>query len=161
MVIEDKLLRKIKKEYLTTRTSYRKLADKYGLCYTSLAKEGKKNNWETLRQQSREKAQTREIDAASSVMAAREEKFYKLADKLMDRIEALAAKEDAGELSSRDIRALAASLKDLREINGIKSEADKTEQEARIAKLRKEAESDAPPPVINVTLGGGLEDLSV
>lgn len=40
------------------------------------------------------------------------------------------------------IKKLTAAIKDIKDIKGIKSEADMREQEARINKLRKEAERD-------------------
>jgi hypothetical protein len=49
-------------------------------------------------------------------------------------------------------------LKDLKDIQMIKSEADLREQEARIEKLRKDAAGDEKAPKIEITLGGGLED---
>jgi hypothetical protein len=50
-------------------------------------------------------------------------------------------------------------LKDLKEIKGCKSDADMREQEARIAKLRKEAEKeDDKVSEISVVFTAGPED---
>ena len=60
-------------------------------------------------------------------------------------------------VDSQSIRQITASLKDLREIKGYKSELDMQEQMARIEKLRKDVEEDGPDKEIKVTIGGDLE----
>ena len=45
-------------------------------------------------------------------------------------------------MDSQTIKHFTSALKDLRDIKGVKSDADMREQEARIANLRKQAEKD-------------------
>ena len=57
------------------------------------------------------------------------------------------------------IRRLTASLCDLRELLGIKSDADSREQEARIANLRKQADKeDDTASAIEITFSAGPEE---
>jgi hypothetical protein len=58
------------------------------------------------------------------------------------------------------LKAIASSLRDIKEIQMLKSELDKKEQEARIAKLQKEAESEQTDNEIRVVIEGDLERYS-
>lgn len=54
------------------------------------------------------------------------------------------------------LKAIASSLKDIKEIQMLKSELDKQEQEARIAKLQREAEDEVKETEVKVTFEGDL-----
>ena len=56
------------------------------------------------------------------------------------------------------LKQLSAVLKDLREIGIFRSELDKKEQEARISKLRKDAEEEQKDTTITVTFEGEMGD---
>ena len=61
----------------------------------------------------------------------------------------------------KGLQLVAAALKDIKEIQMLKSELDKREQEARIAKLQKEAMAEEKQDnEIKVTIEGGLEEYS-
>lgn len=132
----------IKTEYITTNIGYRKLAQKHGVNYRTLADRGKAEKWVDERTQYRDKTQSEMLDAASEQAVDRATKILKVADKLLDKIEAVVDAVDALDMSPKSIRALTAAVKDLKEIQGVKSDLDKQEQEARIANLRKQAEKD-------------------
>ena len=55
------------------------------------------------------------------------------------------------------LKQLSAVLKDLREIGIFRSELDKREQEARINKLRKDAEEEQKDTTINIVFEGDME----
>ena len=62
-------------------------------------------------------------------------------------------------VTEKAIRALTAAVKDLREIQGIKSQLDTQEQEARIANLRRQAEkAEEGKAAFTVTLEGEAEE---
>ena len=127
----------IKTEYITTDTSYRKLAQKYGIHYKVISERGKDEKWVELRSQHRDKTLTKTLDMISQQEANRAAKIHSVADKLLSKIEAMA---DSGRpMNSKDIRALTAAIKDLKEIQNVRSDADRREQEARIANLQKQA----------------------
>ena len=56
------------------------------------------------------------------------------------------------------LRQLAAVLKDLKEIGIFRSEIDRREQEARIAKLRKDVESDDGDESFEIVIGEGVDE---
>lgn len=149
----------IKTEYITTDTSYRELSQKFGVHYTNIAKRAKKENWQQLRQQQANTTQTKMVQAVERKKVDRAAKILDVSDlllqKVKERIEAL----DALDMGSKELRQLSAAVKDLKEIQMIRSEADIREQNARIAKLQKEAERDKnEKPTITITLEGEIAD---
>ena len=126
----------IKSEYITTNTSYRKLAEKYGVSRVQIGNVGKEEKWVELRRQHLDRTVSKTVAAVESAQVSRAKKMQTVADKLLLKIEALA---DRPGMAAKDVRALVAAVKDLKEIQGVKSELDRQEQEARIAALRQKS----------------------
>ena len=148
--------KKLKAEYIAGGTSYRKLAEKYGVSFGTLRKVAAKEKWTDLRNKAVAKADTKIIESVSDKQADKAKKIIDVADKLLDKISSTIDQMDV--MDSQSIKHFTSALKDLRDIKGIKSEADLREQEARIAKLQKEAESDdTDNNEIKVTIEGDLE----
>lgn len=78
---------KIKTEYITTDTSYRKLAEKYGIPKNQIAEAGKKEKWPELRVQFRDKTVTKTVEKIVEKKARQAAKVGDLADKLMIKLE--------------------------------------------------------------------------
>lgn len=130
----------IKTEYITTDTSYRKLAQKYGVTYSVIGAKARDEGWVEQREQYRNKTITKTVEKISQQEANRAARIHSVADKLLNKIEAMV--ESGRPLDTKGIRALTAAVKDLKEIQAVKSELDRQEQEARIANLRKLADKD-------------------
>lgn len=77
----------IKTEYITTQTSYRKLAQKYGIHYKVISDRGKDEKWVELRSQHRDKTLTRTLDKISNKQADKMARIDQLTDKLLDKLE--------------------------------------------------------------------------
>lgn len=148
----------IKTEYITTDTSYRDLAAKYGLNYRTIADRGKSEGWVELRNQYVDKTQSDIADASRKLEVERATKFQNVADKLLGKIEDMV--DDDSLLDAKSIRTLSAALKDLKEVKGVMSDLDRQEQEARIANLQRQAAmgDDKGTSEITVRLMGGLDD---
>ena len=176
--------KRIKAEYIAGGTSYRKLAEKYGVSFSTLRKVAAKEQWTELRNRAGAKRDTKIIDSVSEQEAQKVidklSRVSDLTDKLLDKIEKAITeldiqlykdvvktkeieynnaerpdkptKETIHEeekviecrtiVDRSGIKAIASSLRDIKEIQMFKSDLDKQEQEARIAKLRKEAEKE-------------------
>lgn len=149
----------IKTEYITTDTSYRKLAQKYGVSVTQICNVGREEKWVEQREQFLNKTTAKTIEKISQQEANRAARIHSVADKLLNKIEAMVDAEDL--LDSKGIRALTAAVKDLKEIQGVRSDLDDKEQRARIANLQKQAdkEDDNKEP-IQVVIGGDLMEYS-
>ena len=141
----------IKTEYITTDTSYRKLAQKFGVNVTNIAKKASAESWVKQRKQYASETQSKTIEKISKQEANRAARIHTVADKLLNKIEAMVDRPEL--LNEKAIRSLTAAVKDLKEIQSIKSDLDEQEQRARIANLQKQAEkddsgSDAPTLVV-------------
>lgn len=147
----------IKTEYITTDTSYRKLAQKYGISTTQICNVGRDEKWVEQREQYLNKTTAKTIEKISKQEANRAARIYSVADKLLNKIEAMVDSERP--LDTKGIRALTAAVKDLKDIQSVKSALDKQEQRARIANLQKQAEKDDDTAdVIEVVFAAGPEE---
>ena len=148
--------KKIKAEYIAGGTSYRKLAEKYGVSRSKLQAKATREKWVDLQCQAQAKTEAKMVDSISDQEAKKAIDIIDVADKLLEKIGVLADMvADADSLKK-----LTSAIKDLKDIKGIKSEADMREQEARIAKLQREAEADDTNNDIKVTIVGDLEKYS-
>ena len=78
----------IKTEYITTEdTSYRKLAEKYGIHYKVISERGKNEKWVELRSQYRDKTLTETLDKISNKQSDIMARIDKLTDQLLDKVE--------------------------------------------------------------------------
>lgn len=149
--------KRIKAEYIAGGISLQKLAEKYDVSFSTIQKKSMEEKWGNLRKKSRRKEEEKIIDSVSSKEAKKVVDLFDIADSLAEKI-----REIAETVSDPDsIKKLTSAIKDIRDIKGVKSDADMREQEARIAKLRKEAEDDAPEDrEVNVTFIGDIEEYS-
>ncbi len=78
----------IKCEYITdSTTSYRKLAEKYGISYNAIGNRARKENWQEQRDQYSTKTVTKALDKISDKKADKMARIDDLADKLLDKLE--------------------------------------------------------------------------
>ena len=159
--------KKIKTEYITTDTSYRKLAEKYGIHYKVISERGKAEGWVELRAQHRNKTITKALDIISDRQAdqmaglvtqaaeallvqamtaigqldrpvtTHKHTIEQDGEKTTTEWEELAT--TAGAVNVAAVRHLATALKDISQVLGLKTELDRKEQEARIAALRQKS----------------------
>ena len=175
---------KIKTEYITTDISLRKLSEKYGIRYATVQDRSKKERWITLRDQHRTSTVSKSLSKISNKQADKLARIEGITDKLLTKleqavdeldleiikkktkidfgtreetVETLEAKE-GGVVDRAGLRHLTAALKDLKEIQMLKSELDRQEQEARIANLRKQAESEEDDNEIQVVFTGRAKE---
>ena len=78
---------KIKTEYITTDTSYRKLARKYGIHYKVISERGKAEGWVGLRSQHRDKTLTKTLDKISDHQSDKMARIDQLTDRLLEKLE--------------------------------------------------------------------------
>ena len=77
----------IKTEYITTETSYRKLAEKYGVSYVQIGNVGKEENWVELRKQHLDSILTKSLEADTRKKVDRAKRLREAADRLLDKVE--------------------------------------------------------------------------
>jgi uncharacterized protein YjcR len=149
--------KRIKAEYIAGGTSYRKLAEKYGVPFGTLRRVAEREGWTQKRAQVAQKADTKMIETISDDAAEKAVNIISVADKLLGKISELM---DAIPLDTQSMKHLTSALKDLKEIKGFKSNADMREQEARIRNLERQAEADNTSKDIEVQFGSEAEEYS-
>lgn len=147
---------KIEAEYITTDTSYRKLAQKYGLNQATIAQKAKADDWVSKRKQQASAAQAKILEKDIHRKVDRATRLKTVADKLLDKVEQLVADDDY--LSAAAIKNLSDALKNIREAQMIRTPEDIEEQRARITKLQNEAHKVDTEKSIVITLEGGVSE---
>ena len=144
----------IKTEYLTTQTSYRKLAEKYGVDQATVARRAKKEDWVSKRQHHADKTQAKLLTADIEQKVDRVTRLLTVADRLLEKLE----ESMESDMRAASIKNYSDALKNIKDIQMIRSDADMAEQAARIEKLRREAQKeDNSREPITVVLGEGLD----
>ena len=190
----------IRQDYITDESSsYRKLAEKYGVGMTALYNHAKSEDWVGQRKRLKDKTITKSLEKISDKRADKMSRVMDITDKLLDKLERAVdeldihlvtkavkvkeieynndlrpdkpTKETITEteeiLESRMIvdraglKAIASSLRDIKEIQMLKSELDKQEQEARIANLRRQADKDDVDNAPTLVVEGLPEEFKV
>lgn len=171
----------IREEYITDETSsYRKLAEKYGVGLTALYNHAKAEDWVGQRKQLKDKTITKSIETISDQRADKLSRVLDITDKLLDKLERAVdeldvqllrtvvktkeieynhnarpdkpTKETINETETitdvhtivdrNGLKAISSALRDIKEIQMLKSDLDRQEQQARIENLRKQAKKD-------------------
>lgn len=132
---------KLRAEYIAGGISYRKLAEKYGVSFSTLRDIAIREKWTDLKAQAQNKSVTKLVESVAKQNGTYTVSVIDVADKLLNKIETLI---DTEKLTISHIKDLSSSLKNLKEIKGIKSDIDLKEQKARIKKLEKEIEANNP-----------------
>ena len=149
---------KLKAEYIAGGTSYRKLAEKYGVPFSNLKNVAIKEKWADLREQAKNVTETKLVEQIGKKNARIDDKFFNLVDKLLDKAESVI--DDMPEWSVYDLKEMAVALKYIKDCRGVKSDADIREQEARIEKLRKDAEDEQKDTSVVVKFEGEIDKWS-
>jgi hypothetical protein len=146
----------LKKEYMQGGTSYRKLAKKYDVSFQILQNVAKQEKWTTLLRRAKDETNTKLVNSIAKENAKHLLKINKVADKILDKIEITLDSLDV--IDSQSIKHFTSALKDIKDIKGIKSEADLAEQEARIDKLRKDCEDEQKDTSVEVVMGEEVDE---
>lgn len=187
----------IKTEYITTDTSYRKLAIKYNVSYTAIGNKSRQEGWVEQRNQFINKTVSKSINSISNKTADRLTRIFDASDKLLEKLERAVEELDIQlykqvnktkviEYNNLDrpdkptkeiieetetvqevttivdragLKAVTDALKNLKEVQMLRTELDIQEQEARIANLRRQAEADDDKDaVVKITIEGGDDE---
>lgn len=155
--------KKIKTEYITTNTSYRNLCQKYDIPLNTLHHNAKKEKWVELRKQYQNNIVTKSIEKAEENGIDYKSDLYDLAYKVATQLKDMINENTISDLVAMGIkpRDITGAIKDLEDALHIKSMSDIKEQEARIAKLRKEVKEEKKDTNINITFGDEVKKYGV
>lgn len=148
---------KIKTEYITTNTSYRKLAKKYGVHYNAIANKAKQEKWVEQRNQFYDSTVTKTIGAISDQQADNAAELVATAGLLLANVKSLIESNSEVLRNTKSMKNISGVLKDIKEVLMIRSDADQREQEARIRNLQKQADREEDGNT-EITVTFGSED---
>lgn len=147
-----------KTDYITNPTaSYRSIAEKYGLPKTQVSNRGRDEKWRELREQYLAKTLQNTLAAVADRRKERALQVENVADALLNKLELAVEVCEPAQLikNAKLVRALTGAIIDLKNIHGIKSDADRREQEARIAKLERETTATDNADTIEIVFDAG------
>ena len=150
----------IKTEYITTDTTYRALAEKYGVANSTIFGKASKEKWVEQKEQHQSNTVAKAVRKIEEKKSDRAAKLLSVADMLMDKVRQRIEAVDTMDMGSQEFRHLSATIKDLKEIQMIRSDADLREQEARIASLQRQADKDSASKDVTVEMSEEVEALS-
>ena len=146
--------KKLKREYIAGGISYRKLAEKYGVSFSTLKEVAAKEHWRDAKVKCQAESTTKIIEIESDKQAERMRRLLTVSDKLLTAVEKAVDMFDVGELQLEKsaLKSLSSTIKDIKDIQSIKSNLDIEEQKARIENLKRQATSttndDKPSGVV-------------
>lgn len=145
---------KIEAEYITTDTSYRRLAEKYRVDQATIARKAKKEDWVSKRQRHVNETQAKVLAADTRKKVNRAAALNEATDLLLERtLNGIKAYKDLPATAAKNY---SDALKNIKEIHMIRSDEDIEEQKARIAKLQKDAQDEDKSKSITIMLEGDL-----
>ena len=97
----------IRTEYETSNTSYRKLAIKYDVCFSTLEKRARKEKWNNGKKKACEKIATKVRQKTVNEVVDRNTRHLNIWDSFLDNVEQMIK---AGEIESDDLRSLSAVM---------------------------------------------------
>jgi transposase-like protein len=148
--------KKLRAEYIAGGTSYRKLAEKHNVSFHTLRKQAAKENWKALKDETTSKTVTKIIEIESDKQAERMKRLLSVSDELLLVVEDAVKKFKAEELmlDRTALKSLSGTIKDIKDIQSLKTSLDIEEQKARIAILKKQAEADTNGSTeVSITFG--------
>lgn len=146
--------KQIKAEYIAGGTSYRKLAKKYSVSFSTLRGIAEREKWTDLKAQAQHSADTKLVESIGEQNGTYTVSINEVAEKLLEKIAEMIKQEY---ITTQAIKQLTSAVKDIKDIKGIKSDIDLKEQNARIKRLEKEIEADKVDKEVKVTFEGDFE----
>ena len=156
--ITDEMWEKIKYEYITTDISMRGIQKKYGIPFNRVKTKVDNENWNADREEYKSKIKQKSIDLLVEHNAEECTRAFRIANKVMDKLEECVDNLDVtDDYAMKNLKSITSAIKGLKEIGVFRSKLDQAEQEARINKLRKDAEADQKDSTITVVFEGDME----
>lgn len=181
--------KKVKTEYITDEaSSYTKLSEKYGIARSTIANKAGREGWAKEKERYHNELVTKTVARMGQKQLDKLTRIQDVTDKLLDKLEqaideldldiivrkvktdngiteeTVETKEarEGGIVDRAGLKQIASALRDIKEVQMLKTELDKREQEARIANLQKQAQKDdeSKQEIVVRIEGGDLEDYS-
>ena len=149
---------KIKAEYIAGGTSYRKLAEKYGVSQSTLRQRAAREKWTDDKNSVRTEIEQKMIESVSDEQAEEAVSAVSLINQAaMNMLRQIADETTRVIKDEKVFNVYSRALKQLKEVLDIKSEKDMEEQQARIDNLRRQADSESFDGTVEFVFTGDAE----
>lgn len=146
----------IKEEYVTTKISYKKLAEKHKVRYNTLTERAAAEGWVQERVRYREELEEKTLEELKRKTARKNakqrikesKKVNEVSSKLLDKVLIIAEKIT----TAKELKALTDALLNIQKLKGIKSDEDMKEQAARTNAYLHSIEKDVDKGPQNITV---------
>ena len=157
--VTEEMWEQLRVEYISSDISQRAMAKKYGITPSLMWKKAKEGEWDEQREQCKVKCVQKTVDSIAEDKADECTRAFRVASKVMCKIEEYIDTVDLNdEYAMKNLKTITSAIKDLKEIGLFRSMLDQAEQEARIKKLRKDAEEESKDTTINVIFEGDMDE---
>ena len=129
--------KKMEEEYVSTQVSYRELGRRYGVSASAICRRGQREDWPGLRRLRLMGQVPPEPDREPGM--DRRERYLAVSDRLLEQTEQVIRSQ---EHSPAALKTLSEVMKNIREIQMLRTRLDRQEQQARIDKMRKEVDRE-------------------
>jgi hypothetical protein len=152
VIVTEETWTQLRLEYISSKeVSIRGLQKKYGIPYNQIRNRCENEKWLEQREAVTDKSTQKSIDLISDYNAEKCTRAFLVADKVLVKLEQVVDTIDPEDTEAlRMLKDATYTLKNMKEIGVFRSTLDKAEQEARINKLRKDAEEEEVDTTITV-----------
>ena len=152
VIVTEEQWTQLRLEYISSNeVSIRGLQKKYGIPYNQIRDRSKNEDWIGQRSAVKSESVQKSIDLISDINAEKCTRAFRVADKVMEKLEQVVDKIDPEDSEAlRMLKEASYTLKHVKEIGYFRSGLDQAEQEARIKKLQKDAEEEDTDTTITV-----------
>lgn len=152
VIVAEETWTQLRLEYISSEVSMRSLEKKYGVPFSQIRTRANNEKWIEQRDAVKSESTHKSIDLISDMNAEKCTRAFKLADKVMDKLEEVVERIDPeDEYAVKKLKDVTGAIKNMKEIGLFRSSLDQAEQEARINKLRKDAEEEQTDTEITIT----------
>ena len=145
----------IEHEYVTSEASYRDLSAKYGVSKNFICRRSMADGWREKKEEYFRGLADKKIELTKQHNISRFMRIQGITDRLLDVVEDILSSKEP--IPPNLIRSLSGAIKDIREVQGAKSDLGLEEQQARMAALRRQAAEKESVTEVYVTFGGESE----
>ena len=162
VIVTEEQWTQLRLEYISsTEVSMRGLQKKYGIPFNQIRNRVEQEKWQEQREALKAESTQKSITLLADINADKCTRAFKLADKVMDKLEEVVEKIDAeDEYAVKKLKDVTGAIKNMKEIGLFRSTLDQAEQEARIKKLQKDAEEDETDTTIHITFEDDVDKYS-
>lgn len=160
VIVTEEQWTQLRLEYISSsEVSIRGLQKKYGIPFNQIRNRVEQEKWQDQRESLKAESTQKSIDLLADINAEKCTRAFRVADKVLDKLEEVVDKIDAeDEYAVKKLKDVTGAIKNMKEIGLFRSSLDQAEQEARINKLRKDAEEEDKDTTITVTFESNIDE---